>query len=235
MTEAKWAFEVPGKLEIPYRYFAGAFCSQWFRALRDRKKILGCRCPSCRKVFVPPRGNCERCLTKIDEWVELPGTGQVESFTVVRYAEPFQPKRPPYVLAAIRLDGADTSLVHLLGGIAPEQVQIGLAVEPVFAQERKGRITDIVHFRPLPKAKPKVGYQKPRVKRVVKKTRAKVKAQPKRKAKPKAAKKPAGKKTIPKTAARKPPIGVRAKAGKKTQTAGKKPGRPSSSKSRKRR
>jgi len=208
MTEAKWAFEVPGKLEIPYRYFAGAFCSQWFRALRDRKKILGCRCPSCRKVFVPPRGNCERCLTKIDEWVELPGTGQVESFTVVRYAEPFQPKRPPFVLAAIRLDGADTSLVHLLGGIAPEQVQIGLAVEPVFARERKGRITDIVHFRPLPKAKPKAGYQKPRVKRVVKKSTAKVKAQPKRKAKPKAAKKPAGRKTVKKV--------VRKKAATKT-------------------
>ena len=202
MTEAKWAFEVPGKLEIPYRYFAGTFCSQWLRALRDRKKILGCRCPSCRKVFVPPRSSCERCLTKIDEWVELPGTGKVESFTVVRYAEPFQPARPPYMLAAIRLDGADTSLVHLLGGIAPEQVQVGLPVEPVFAQERKGRITDIAHFRPIAPAK--TGYKQPRVKRVVKKA----KARPKLKAKPKTAKKPAGR--------------LRARTTGKTSRAGKK-------------
>ena len=193
MTEAKWAFEVPGKLEIPYRYFAGTFNSQWLRALRDQKKILGCRCPSCLKVFVPPRSNCERCLTKIDEWIVLPGTGKVESFTVVRYAEPFQPKRPPYVLAAIRLDGADTSLVHLLGGIAPEQVRVGLLVEPVFAQERKGRITDIAHFRPLAKAK--TGYQKP----VLSKTKTK----PKLKAKPKAAQKRAVKKAAPKKAAAK--------------------------------
>ncbi len=224
MTEAKWAFEVPGKLEIPYRYFAGTFCSQWLRALRDRKKILGCRCPNCRKVFVPPRSNCERCLTKIDEWVELPGTGRVESFTVVRYAEPFQPKRPPYVLAAIRLDGADSSLVHLLGGIAPEQVRVGLLVEPVFAEERKGRITDIAHFRPLAKTQAGTGPRKP--------VRRKTKAQPKLKAKPKAARKPAGKKVVSKTAAKKTSGRVRAKAGGKTPKVGKKPASVKSSKKR---
>jgi len=174
MTETKWAFEIPGKLEIPYRYFAGAFSSRWFRALRDEKKILGCRCPTCRKVFVPPRGNCERCLTKIEEWVELPGTGTVESFTVVRYAEPFQPKKPPFVLAAIKLDGADSALIHLVGGISPDRVRVGLRVRAVFAEERKGRITDISHFQPVAEGKPKAAYHKPSIS----------KAKPKGKAKP---------------------------------------------------
>ena len=194
MTEAKWAFEVPGKLEIPYRYFAGTFSSRWFRALRDEKKILGCRCPTCRKVFVPPRGNCERCLSKIEEWVELPGTGTVESFTVVRYAEPFQPHKPPLVLAAIKLDGADSSLIHLLGGVPPDQVQVGQRVKAVFAEERKGRITDISHFAPAAEAKKKAEYKKP----VVQKTRAKPQAKVKGKVK-----KPAAKKPVKKTAAKK--------------------------------
>jgi len=207
MTEAKWAFEVPGKLEIPYRYFAGTFSSQWFRALRDEKKILGCRCPTCRKVFVPPRGNCERCLTKIEEWVELPGTGTVESWTVVRYAEPFQPQKPPLVLAAIKLDGADSSLIHLLGGVPPDQVQVGQRVKAVFAEERKGRITDISHFQPVTAAGKKAEYQKPVLKKAkakpkIKKVAAKKVSAKKSKAKA-AKKKPARKKVVKKVAAKK--------------------------------
>jgi len=205
MTERKWAFEVPGKLEIPYRYFAGTFCSQWFRALRDKSLILGCRCPKCRKVFVPPRGNCERCLAKIEEWVPLTGTGTVESWTVVRYSEPFQPARPPFILAAIKLDGADTCLVHLVAGVAPDRMQAGLRVEPVFAKERKGRITDIAHFRPLAKEK-RAAYQKP----VVKKT----KARPKTQAKPKTAQKAAGKKVAKDKAAAKRVSGKKAAKAK---------------------
>jgi len=192
MTEAKWAFEIPGKLEIPYRYFAGAFCSQWFKALRDKQQILGCRCPSCKKVFVPPRGNCERCLVKIEEWVPLSGRGTVESFTVVRYAEPYQPQKPPLVLAAIKLDGADTALVHLLEGVAPDQLKEGLRVEPVFAEERKGRITDLAGFRPL-SGKPKVPPQK----------KAAAPKKPKAKTRKAASRKPAAKKAVRKTAGRK--------------------------------
>ena len=145
----KWCYEVPGKLEVPYRYFAGEFCSKFLVSLRDQGKILGCKCPKCGKVFIPPRSNCEQCFVKITDWVEIGPKGKVASFTVVRYKEPYQPMEPPYVMALIRLQGADSDLTHLLGEVDPAQVKIGMEVEPVFSDSRKASILDIKYFKPV--------------------------------------------------------------------------------------
>jgi hypothetical protein len=147
------AFVVDGKMALPYQYFAGTVGSTFLVALRDEKKILGIRCEKCNKVFIPPRATCERCFSDLrDKWVELPGTGVVTGFTVVRYEEPFQPKKPPYVLALIKLDGADTPLVHVLECGDPAELQIGLKVRAVFAENRTRSILDISHFAPVPEA-----------------------------------------------------------------------------------
>jgi uncharacterized OB-fold protein len=149
------AFVVEGKMALPYQYFAGTVGSKFLVALRDEKKILGIRCDKCNKVFIPPRATCERCFSDLtDEWVELPGTGIVTGFTVIRYEEPYQPKKPPYVLALIKLDGADTPLVHLLECGDPLQAQIGMKVKAVFAEKRTGSILDITHFAPVPERTP---------------------------------------------------------------------------------
>ena len=103
------AFVIEGKMALPYQYFAGAVGSKFIVSLRDEKQILGVRCARCNKTFVPPRQTCERCFAPLTEnWVEVGPAGEVAGFTVVRYAEPYQPKEPPYVLALIKLDGADT-------------------------------------------------------------------------------------------------------------------------------
>jgi len=145
------AFVVEGKMALPYQYFAGTVGSTFLVALRDEQKILGIRCDTCNKVFIPPRATCERCFSDLtDKWVELPGTGIVTGFTVVRYEEPYQPKKPPFVLALIRLDGADTPFVHLLESGDPAELQIGLKVKAVFAEKRIGSLLDISHFAPVP-------------------------------------------------------------------------------------
>jgi len=145
----KWAYEVPGKLEIPYRYFAGEWGSKFLTALRDEKKILGSKCPQCKKVFIPPRSSCEICFEKISEWVTVGPKGKVTSFTVVRYQEPYFPVQPPFVLALIKLEGADSAFAHILGGVKPEEVKVGMTVEPVFAEQRKASILDIKYFKPV--------------------------------------------------------------------------------------
>jgi len=47
------------------------------------------------------------------------------------------------------MDGADTGLVHLIGGVDPDRVKVGMRVQAVIAKERDGHITDIKHFRPI--------------------------------------------------------------------------------------
>jgi uncharacterized OB-fold protein/acyl dehydratase len=144
------AFVVEGKLALPYQYFAGRTGSRFITALRDEKKLLGIRCPKCGKVFVPPRSACERHIeTRCEEWVELPGTGTVKQFTVVRYREPHQPAEPPYILALIDLDGADSALTHLVKGVATSQMRVGIKVRAVFARkDAPSTIMAIDHFAP---------------------------------------------------------------------------------------
>ena len=141
------AFVIEGKMALPYQYFAGRTGSRFLIALRDEKKILGIKCPGCNKVNVPPRSSCEHSVTdKCTEWVELPGTGTVTGFTVIRYEEPYQPAKPPYILAMIRLDHADGGLVHIVKGMEPEKMTVGLKVRAVFANKPTNTIMDLAHF-----------------------------------------------------------------------------------------
>ncbi|MBI9091097.1 MAG: OB-fold domain-containing protein [Desulfobacterium sp.] len=148
-TETKDCFTIDGKLALPYQYFAGSTGSRFIISLREEKKIKGLKCKKCNKVFVPPRSTCEVCFEDIsDNWVELPNTGTVTGFTIVRYEEPHQPLKPPYITALVKLDGADTPFAHIVKGVALSQMKTGLRVEAVFAKKTTATIMDIDHFRP---------------------------------------------------------------------------------------
>ena len=100
--------------------------------------------------IIPPRGTCEQCFTDLsDAWVELGQVGEITGFTVVYHQEPHYPLPPPYVLALIKLEGADVPFVHLVGDIAPEMVKVGMKVKAVFAEKRIGSLRDISHFAPV--------------------------------------------------------------------------------------
>ena len=142
-------FVVEGKLALPYSYFAGRVGSKFLTTIRDEKKIKGIKCNKCKKVFVPPRQTCDVCLEDIrDNWVDVKNTGEVTNFTVVRYDDKHLPKKAPYILAMIKLDGADTSLVHVVEGIDADKAKVGLKVQAVFAKETTSTILDIDHFAP---------------------------------------------------------------------------------------
>ena len=144
------SYVVEGKLALPYTYFAGRVGSTFITTIRDQQKIMGVKCNTCDKVFVPPRQTCERCLEDIqDNWVELGKSGEVVNFTVVRYDDKHLPRKAPFVLAMVKLDGADTPMVHILEGVDIDDVQIGTKVKAVFAKKTTNTILDIDHFVPV--------------------------------------------------------------------------------------
>jgi len=135
-------------LQVPFNYSAGPVVSKFLIALRDEKKILGIKCPSCGLVYVPARATCGKCFSQMTEWVALSGKGALETFTTVNYPEPTQPATAPYILGVIKLEGADTGLTHIIGEVLEKDLRIGMMLEPVFQEERKGHILDIKYFRP---------------------------------------------------------------------------------------
>ena len=155
MTQEEEILIMPGAWNLPFRHTAGRFASRFFRELRDSQKIYGVRCPQCRRVLLPPRPMCERCFASIDEWVEVGHQGTLEAFTILYV--PFLGLPPPPVgMIVVKLDGADTCLQHILSGVdlsdpekSRELVKIGMRVEAVWREQRRGEILDIQYFKPI--------------------------------------------------------------------------------------
>ncbi len=142
-----WVYE--GQINIPNTYTAGALGTKIFTKLRDEKKIMGMRCPSCNTVFALAHSTCRDCFEQMDEMVELSDQGTVQTYTVCSQSNPIQPSEAPVTYAVIQLDGADNGMVHMLGGVAPEAISIGMRVQAVFKEERTGSLLDIAYFKPV--------------------------------------------------------------------------------------
>ncbi|MFF3948623.1 OB-fold domain-containing protein [Streptomyces sp. NPDC001902] len=132
---------VPARLE--YTYAPGRAQSRYLAALAGHRTV-GERCPSCRKVYVPPRGACPTCGVATDEQVEVGPRGTVTTFCIVNIKAKGVAIEVPYVYAHIALDGAGLALHGRIGGIPYDQVRMGLRVEPVWTGD--GRYPD--HYRP---------------------------------------------------------------------------------------
>lgn len=134
---------------LDYLYAASPEESAFFGALAEGK-IVGQRCPTCEKVYVPPRGACPTDGVPTTEKVELAQEGTVTTFCVVNVPFAGQQIEIPYVSAYILLDGADIALQHLIQGIPAEDVRMGLRVKAVWKprEEWTTSVANIAYFEP---------------------------------------------------------------------------------------
>ena len=147
MSEAVSQIVTPVRLQ--YTVTPGRAMTRYLTALASGR-LVGQRCPSCAKVYVPPRGSCPTCGVPTRDEVEVADRGTVTSFCIVRVPFPGQQIRPPYVSASILLDGADIPFYHLVSEIPAEEVRMGLRVEAVWRppEERGPTAESIRWFRP---------------------------------------------------------------------------------------
>ncbi|MHA1490975.1 MAG: Zn-ribbon domain-containing OB-fold protein [Promethearchaeota archaeon] len=112
-------------------------------------EILGLKCRSCNTVSFPPRLICGRCLVKPDQWVRLPETASVSTFSATYDADDKNRERP-YPIVAVRQDGTDTCWVHnLTEKFDFHNVYVGMPLKAIWAEERKGIWMDIDHYEPI--------------------------------------------------------------------------------------
>lgn len=131
----------PARLD--YTYTPGRAQTAYLHALADRRTV-GERCPSCAKVYVPPRGACPTCGVATTDKVEVGPRGTVTTYCIVNIKARNLDIEVPYVYAHIALDGAGLALHGRIAGIPYDQVRMGLRVEPVWTEG--GRYPD--HYRP---------------------------------------------------------------------------------------
>ncbi|MFQ6090482.1 MAG: Zn-ribbon domain-containing OB-fold protein [Candidatus Bipolaricaulia bacterium] len=146
--------QVPHVIARPkarYAWSAGPAMGRFMDELKEGR-IIGRSCGQCGRVLVPPRMFCERCFRPTDEWIYLPGTAVVETFSVSYIDTDATRISEPILVGVVGFDGAPphSGIMHYFGEVSPEMVRIGLEVEPVWKpeKEREGAITDIRYFRP---------------------------------------------------------------------------------------
>ncbi|MBN6052565.1 OB-fold domain-containing protein [Nonomuraea sp. RK-328] len=111
-------------------------------------RIVGVRTAEGR-VLVPPLEYDPATGDPVtDEYVEVGPAGTVTASAWVQEPRPEHPLDRPFAWALIRLDGADTALVHAVDAGDPKALRPGTRVWPVWRERREGGITDIACFRP---------------------------------------------------------------------------------------
>lgn len=133
-------------MELPYRRSLGPVVGAFLTGLRDAE-VVGSRTASGR-VLVPPLEYDPETGEPVDEIVEVASVGTVRQWAWVVEPLAGHPLDGPFAWVTVRLDGADTDVVHALDVESMEAVSTGMRVQIRWADERRGHIGDIACFEP---------------------------------------------------------------------------------------
>jgi uncharacterized OB-fold protein len=131
-----------------YRRSRGEF-SRFFLALRDEKRLFGCKCSACGLVRVPPfLTHCPDCNFAPTELIEVEQVGVMNSTPPITYfATSLFQHMAPYGRGRVVFTGADTAMSALLytttGILVPDVIKKGTEVKLIFKDERIGAMTDV--------------------------------------------------------------------------------------------
>ncbi len=103
----------------------------WWQAAAAHRLVVQ-TCTECGATRHPPAPRCWSCRAPGHEWVEVPGSGTVYTFTIVHQS--FIPGLAvPHVVAAVALDGGGGArLVTNIVGCEPAEVHIDMPVTVVW-------------------------------------------------------------------------------------------------------
>jgi uncharacterized protein len=123
---------VPATLQDPYA--DDVTQPFWDAALKGQLTVTSCK--TCSTKILPPQPRCFVCQSKDFEWVNLPGTATIYTYTIVRH-----PLRPtlqeivPYISAVVELDGTQGAGARMQVNVVNcdvEKVRIGDKVKVLF-------------------------------------------------------------------------------------------------------
>jgi uncharacterized OB-fold protein len=144
--EADASLSAPYVLEYVYRRSVGPVIGRFLAALRDGR-IEGAKTRS-GKVVVPPTEYDPETGEPIVDFVELAQTGIVTTWAWVAEPRKNQPLDRPFAWALVKLDGADTAMLHAVDARSPERMKTGMRVKVRWREAREGGIGDIACFEP---------------------------------------------------------------------------------------
>lgn len=139
----------PLVIEYPFSRTVGPVQSAFLTGLREGM-ILGVR-RSDGSVLCPPVEYDPETADELTDLVPLRPEGTVTTWAWIEQPRPNQPLDRAFAWALVRLDGADTAMVHAVDAGSPAAMTTGMRVRARFRppEEREGMITDLACFEPI--------------------------------------------------------------------------------------
>jgi len=134
-------------LGFTYTRSTGPVIGQFLTSLRDQQ-LTGIK-GSKGQVICPPVEYDPVTAEELTEMVDLADTGTVKGWSWVTEPRPKHMLDKPFAWALIQVDGADTTLLHMVDAGAEENMSTGMRVKVRWAPETTGFITDIACFEPV--------------------------------------------------------------------------------------
>jgi uncharacterized protein len=137
----------PLEIGFDYTRSLGPTLSRFMAGLADQR-ILGSRSADGR-VHAPPFEFDPVTFDPPDELVPVGPEGTVTTWSWAPQPLEGQPLGHPFAWALIRLDGADTAMLHAVDAGSASAMRTGMRVRPRWAEQRSGNVRDIECFEPL--------------------------------------------------------------------------------------
>ena len=116
-----------------------------WRERRQRYLNEAAKCAKCGKVHFPPRLICDGCRGREFEFVRLPETGKLLTWSVVRAGAPAFAQEVPYVVGIIEMDDG-TRLMAQVADVEPARLAQGARVRLEFRKVRQHGRTGIIAY-----------------------------------------------------------------------------------------
>ena len=139
------SLSAPYVLEYTYRRSVGPVIGRFLSALRDGR-IEGVKTAS-GKVLVPPAEYDPETGEPTGDAVEVGQSGVVTTWSWVASPRKTQPLATPFAWALVKLDGADTAILHAVDA-SHDEMKTGMRVTARWKPERTGEIQDLACFEP---------------------------------------------------------------------------------------
>ena len=134
-------------LEYAYRRSVGPVLGRFFGALKERR-FEGVRTARGRVLVPPSEYDPDTGEATPEDFVPVGPGGVVTTWTWVSKPRAKQPLQHPFAYALIKLDGADTPLLHAVDAGSESRMRTGMRVRPRWRAETKGEIGDVACFEP---------------------------------------------------------------------------------------
>ena len=163
MADAEEVLSAPLVIEFPFQHTVSPVQSAFLTGLREQIVVGVKRADG--SVLVPPVEYDPETSEELSELVEVGQAGEVTTWAWIdeprrkgdatatgeddkRLPGPFQPLDRAFAWALIKLDGADTAMLHAVDAGDASAMSTGMRVKVRWAENRTGMITDIECFEP---------------------------------------------------------------------------------------